>query len=116
MEVRISRVVSEHYDYTRKEAEEYIRQGRVTRNGEVITIGDKASANDEIELDGVRIPLKGIFKKLEREAAGKESGNKFKNQRDDEYRDPFLNPKSRELRKGRKNEFSPKKKGKNSMY
>lgn len=114
MEVRISRIVSEHYDYTRKEAEEYIRQGRITRNGQVVTIGDKASINDDIELDGVRIPLKGIFKKLEREAVGKETGNRFR-QNDDEYRDAF-NPKSRDLRKGRKNEFAPQKKGKNSMY
>lgn len=114
MEIRISRIVSEHYDYTRKEVEEYIRQGRITKNGDIVTIGDKASVSDNIELDGVRIPLKGIFKKLEREAVGKETGSKFKYS-DDEYNEK-INPKSRELRKGRKNEFVAKKKGKNDMY
>ena len=70
MEIRISRILSEYYDYTRKESEEFIRQGRVTLNGEKVNVGDKATLNDVVELDSVRVPLKGIFKKVKQEQAG----------------------------------------------
>ena len=113
MEIRISRILSEYYDYTRKESEEYIRQGRVKRNGEIITIGDKAEINDVIELDDVRIPLKGIFKRVEREQVDKETGKKFKSLKDDhEYAD-YQSPKNKNLRKGRKSDLSSFKRGKN---
>lgn len=114
MEVRISRILSEHYGYTRKEAEEYIRQARVTCNGEVVIIGDKATVTDQVELDGVRIPLKGVFRAVERESAGREVGARYRSHPDDEERE-HLNAKSKDLRKGRKNEFA-KRKGKNTMY
>ena len=78
MEIRISRILSEYYNYTRKEAEEFIRQGRVTRNGEVVAIGDKAEINDVVELDAVKIPLKGIFKKVKQEHADREQENQYR--------------------------------------
>lgn len=42
MEVRISRIVSEYYEYTRKDAEELLRQGRIKVNDQTAGIGDKA--------------------------------------------------------------------------
>lgn len=41
MEVRISRIISEYHEYTRKEAEELIREGRVKVNGALAGIGEK---------------------------------------------------------------------------
>jgi 23S rRNA pseudouridine2605 synthase len=37
---------------SRREAEEWIRQGRVSVNGETATLGTKAAGNDHIRLDG----------------------------------------------------------------
>jgi 23S rRNA pseudouridine2605 synthase len=37
---------------SRREAEEWIRQGRVTINGEVATLGTRAAGNDQVKLDG----------------------------------------------------------------
>ena len=103
MEVRISRILSEYYEYTRKESEQYLREGRVTCNGQKAGIGDKATVDDEVALDGAVIPLKGIFRKIQRENAGKETTKAFNSDKavDKAYAE---NPKSRSLRNGRKNE------------
>ncbi|MCI6279627.1 MAG: hypothetical protein SOW44_07410 [Porphyromonas sp.] len=103
MEVRISRILSEYYEYTRKESEQYLREGRVTRNGQTVGIGDKATLEDEVALDGATVPLKGIFRKIERENKGKETSRAFNSDKavDKAYAE---NPKSRLLRSGRKNE------------
>ena len=37
---------------SRREAEEWIRQGRVTINGDVATLGTRAAGNDQVKLDG----------------------------------------------------------------
>lgn len=37
---------------SRREAEEWVRQGRVTVNGEVATLGTKAEGKDHVKLDG----------------------------------------------------------------
>lgn len=37
---------------SRREAEEWIRAGRVTINGEVATLGSRAAGNDQIKVDG----------------------------------------------------------------
>ena len=100
MEVRVSRIIAEYYDYTRREAEDYIRQGRVTVNGEKIQIGDKADSADIVALDDVSIPLKGIFRRLERQELGRSEAGKGKQFRQEDER--YEDPKSRELRKGRK--------------
>ena len=100
MEVRVSRIIAEYYDYTRREAEDYIRQGRVTVNGQKIQIGDKAGAADIVALDDVSIPLKGIFRRLERQELGRSEAGKGKQFRQEDER--YEDPKSRELRKGRK--------------
>lgn len=112
MEVRISRILSEYYEYTRKESEQYLREGRVTRNGQTVGIGDKASIEDEVALDGAIVPLKGIFRKIQREQVGKESSKAFNSDKamDKAYAE---NPKSKSLRSGRKNE-NKHRHGKNS--
>lgn len=93
MEIRISRILSEYYDYTRKESEEFIRQGRVTCNGKQVVIGDKALVSDIVELDAVKVPLKGIFKKVRLEAADRDREAQFGSFREDRkgkgYSDSF---------------------------
>ena len=37
---------------SRREAEEWIRQGRVTINGEAAELGSRAAGNDQVKLDG----------------------------------------------------------------
>lgn len=102
MEVRVGRIIAEYYDCTRREAEDYIRQGRVTVNGTKIGIGDKATSSDTVTLDDVSIPLKGIFRRLEREEVGRSEAGKGRQFRQEDARYEDVNPKSRELRKGRK--------------
>lgn len=114
MEVRVSRILSEYYSYTRKESEEYLREGRVTVNGNVVGIGDKATITDRVELDGVLIPLKGVFRLVEREQAGKVVGERFGGVKMEENHFRDESAKSRGLRKGRKNE-NKKPRGKNFM-
>ncbi|MDO5017528.1 MAG: S4 domain-containing protein [Porphyromonas sp.] len=111
MEVRISRILSEYHEYTRKEAEELLRQGRVKLNGGVAGIGERAAVSDEVKLDDVTIPLKGLFRKFSREAAEKQTGERYGKHGQDEqlFAD---NPKSKELRKGRKDNRK-KRRGKN---
>ncbi|MDN4753721.1 S4 domain-containing protein [Porphyromonadaceae bacterium W3.11] len=101
MEVRVSRIISEYFECTRKEAEEHLREGRVKVNGQVATIGDKATIEDKVTLDEVLIPLKGIFRKVTKENAGKKVNEQFgKHSKEDlNYMD---NPKSKEKRKGKK--------------
>lgn len=101
MEVRISRIVSEYHEYTRKEAEELLRQGRIKLNGTIADIGAKAEVDDIVTLDDVAIPLKGLFRKFSREAAERQNGEKFGSHKNEDQ--SFVdNPKSRDLRKGRK--------------
>lgn len=101
MEVRVSRIISEYYEYTRKESEEYLREGRVKVNGTVVGIGDKATAEDTVTLDDAIIPLKGIFRKISKEMAGRQFNEQFgKHSKDDLHY--YDNPKSRENRKGKK--------------
>lgn len=114
MEVRVSRILSEYYEYTRKESEQYLREGRVTVNGKTVGIGDKASATDNVALDGASIPLKGIFRKVQREQVNKNTAEKYSHsgvQEDEEFAE---NPKSNKFRKGRKN-ASRRPHGKNHM-
>ncbi len=105
MEVRVSRILSEYYEYTRKESDQYLRDGRVTINGKPAGIGDKVSMEDQVALDGASIPLKGIFRKIQREQANKDTAEKYssRSRREDEEEFADNNPKSNKLRKGRKN-------------
>lgn len=114
MEVRVSRILSEYYSYTRKESEEYIRAGRVTVNGNVVGIGDKATVTDKVQLDGAVVPLKGIFRLVEREQAGKAVGERFGKSKNEDSSYFDESPKSRNLRKGRKND-NKRQRGKNFM-
>lgn len=50
---RIQKIMSELGICSRRKAEEYISQGRVKVNGEVISLGFKCTYEDEIELDDV---------------------------------------------------------------
>lgn len=113
MEVRVSRIISEYYDYTRKESDELIRARRVKKNGEIITLGEKASVNDIIQLDDVTIPLKGIFRKIQREKA-KEDNQVFSSfRKEDSFTTSSYEPRKNKKSNNPKRE-SFRKKGKNS--
>ena len=53
MEERIQKILSQHGLCSRRRAEEYLRAGRVTVNGTVAALGDRADpARDRVEVDG----------------------------------------------------------------
>lgn len=54
-EIRIQKLISDSGLCSRRKAEEYISQGRVTVNGRPCSLGDKASAHDIIAVDGKAI-------------------------------------------------------------
>jgi 23S rRNA pseudouridine2605 synthase len=42
---------------SRREVEQWIREGRVTIGGRIAQLGDRAAPEDDVRLDGVRVPL-----------------------------------------------------------
>ena len=57
MEERIQKILSQHGLCSRRQAEEYLRAGRVTVNGAVASLGDRAdTARDRVEVDGLNKP------------------------------------------------------------
>lgn len=65
MKERIQKIIAESGLCSRRKAEELIKQGRVTRNGRDVSIGDKADAkNDRIAVDGQAITEKDTFRYL----------------------------------------------------
>jgi pseudouridine synthase len=54
---RLQKILSEAGYASRREAEQWIRDGRVTVNGKVATLGERANpASDAIKVDGKRVP------------------------------------------------------------
>ena len=51
-DIRIQKLLADAGVCSRRKAEELISQGRVTCNGNVVGIGDKASVKDRLEVDG----------------------------------------------------------------
>ena len=51
-DIRIQKLLADAGVCSRRKAEELISQGRVTCNGKVVGIGDKASVKDRLEVDG----------------------------------------------------------------
>ena len=52
---RVQKILSNYGYCSRRDAEKLIEEGRVKVNGKTITIGDKATENDEIKVDGKRV-------------------------------------------------------------
>ena len=59
-QVRISKILSELGVCSRREADRYVVDGRVTINGEIAVMGSKISLEDDILVDGERISKKNI--------------------------------------------------------
>ena len=57
--VRIQKVLSDRGVLSRRKAEEYIREGRITVNGRRAVIGQAVYPADAIAVDGVRVPPAG---------------------------------------------------------
>src|SRR6187549_4181675 len=49
---RVQKILAQAGLASRREAEEWIRAGRVTVNGEPATLGSKATGSDQLRLDG----------------------------------------------------------------
>src|SRR4051794_33778210 len=49
---RVQKVLSRAGLASRREAEEWIRAGRVSINGETATLGSRAAGSDQVRLDG----------------------------------------------------------------
>ena len=52
---RIQKLIAEYGYTSRRKAEELITDGRVKVNGEVVSLGDKASRSDIITIDDISI-------------------------------------------------------------
>lgn len=60
MEERLQKIIASAGLMSRRDAEEYIKRGRVTVNGETARLGDRADIGaDEIAIDGKPIPQSG---------------------------------------------------------
>lgn len=61
--VRINKFISETGFCSRREADKLVEQGRVTLNGRKAVLGDKATADDDVRVDGKPIKAKkaGVY-------------------------------------------------------
>jgi 23S rRNA pseudouridine2604 synthase len=61
--VRINKFISETGFCSRREADKLVEQGRVTLNGRKVVLGDKASADDDVRVDGKPLKAKkaGVY-------------------------------------------------------
>lgn len=50
--VRVQKLISNYGSYSRREADNLIKEGKVKVNGVVIELGTRATVNDKIEIDG----------------------------------------------------------------
>jgi len=57
MEDKLQKLIAATGMSSRREAEKWIEQGRVSVNGTIATLGDRASAKDKIRIDGKLIKL-----------------------------------------------------------
>ncbi|MBD3313685.1 pseudouridine synthase [Candidatus Woesearchaeota archaeon] len=61
-EYRVQKLLSNYGYCSRRKAEKLIEEGRVKVNGETISIGDKASENDDLTVDGKPVsPEKKVY-------------------------------------------------------
>lgn len=75
MKIRLNKLISDYGICTRREADLFIREGRVTVNGKHPEIGDTVTENDIILVDDAQISLKD----LRGIGAGQNSGRKAAN-------------------------------------
>ncbi|KAA6439094.1 23S rRNA pseudouridine(2604) synthase RluF [Dyadobacter flavalbus] len=61
--IRINKYISETGFCSRREADKLVEQGRVTLNGRKAVLGDKASAEDQVSVDGKPLVVKkaGVY-------------------------------------------------------
>ena len=60
--IRINKFLSQAGFCSRREADQYVLDGRVTINGEIAVMGSKISLEDDVSVDGERISKKNIKK------------------------------------------------------
>ena len=54
-EERIQKLISNYGNYSRREAEKFIKARQVKKNGHFVKLGDKATVDDQIEINGNKI-------------------------------------------------------------
>ena len=57
MEVRLNKLISDSGLYSRREADKFIEEGRVTVNGSLPHVGQKVTEADIVMLDDIRIKV-----------------------------------------------------------
>jgi 23S rRNA pseudouridine2605 synthase len=55
--IRLQKLLAEAGLGSRRTVEEWIRAGRVTVGGQIARLGDRATSEDEVRLDGRRLDL-----------------------------------------------------------
>lgn len=90
MKLRINKLISDAGLGSRREVEEYIRQGRIKINGKRAALGDMVSENDVVLLDDVDLPIKDLIRehialeKVEAQERAKVGSQRSKKDRADE--------------------------------
>lgn len=62
MKVRINKLISDAGLGSRRDAEDYIRQGRVQFNGRRATLSDSVGMEDSVYFDGVDLPVQDLIR------------------------------------------------------
>lgn len=90
MKIRLNKLFSDAGLGSRREVEEYIRQGRVMLNGRRATLSDTVGAEDSLLLDGVDLPVRELVadsiaeaKLAQREQAKAEKATSRSSRRDE---------------------------------
>lgn len=55
--IRLSKLLAQHLGVGRRQADAFIEQGRVTKNGQLAALGERATTSDAITLDGKAVAL-----------------------------------------------------------
>lgn len=90
MKLRINKLISDAGLGSRREVEDYIRQGRVKINGKRATLSDVVGENDEVLLDDVDLPIRDLIRehialeKLEAQERAKTETQRSKKDRTEE--------------------------------
>lgn len=56
-DIRINKFIAENSDYSRREADLKIKEGKVRVDGKIAKLGQKVSKHEKIDVDGIRIKL-----------------------------------------------------------
>lgn len=110
MEIRLNKMLSDAGLCSRREADKYIKEGRVRVNNDLPRVGQKVTENDKVMLDDISVTIsKQSIKKANAEAAKKPKveGNKPRTNMATENKEPATKPEKRSgLRPGKYGKYN----------